>query len=270
MATASCLSAASRRLEGKVALITGAASGIGECTAKLFGKHGAKLILIDIQDDLGHALAKDLEGTTSTSFLHCDVSNETDIKEAVDFAMSKHGKLDIMFNNAGIVGSPVTKILDTEKDHFEKVLGTNVVGPFLGMKHAARAMIPTGQGSIINTASVASVVAALAGYPYTSSKFAVVGLTKNAAVELGRHGIRVNCVSPYYTPTPLTKRYLDMKDDEEFRKLYSNLKGSICTRDVVAEAVLYLGSDDSKYVSGHNLVIDGGFSATNAGFCIYD
>lgn len=269
MATASLLSAAARRLEGKVALITGAASGIGECTARLFAKHGAKLILVDVQDDLGQSLSKDLDGLTSASFLHCDVTNETDIKDAVDFAVSKYGKLDIMFNNAGIVGDPNPHILETEKAQFEDVLRTNLIGPFLGIKHAAKAMIPAHKGSIINTASVASVTAALVGYPYTTSKHAVVGLTKNAAVELGRHGIRVNSISPYYTPTPLTKKLLNMENDEDFGQLYSNIKGSICRREDSAEAVLYLGSDESKYVSGHNLVVDGGFSVMNAGFCIY-
>jgi NAD(P)-dependent dehydrogenase (short-subunit alcohol dehydrogenase family) len=145
------------RLEGKVALITGGASGIGESTAKLFSKHGAKVIIADIQDELGHSVCKDLS-PQSTSFVHCDVTKETDVENAVNLAVSKFGKLDIMFNNAGITGVAKTDILETTKLEFEQVIGVNLVGVFLGTKHAARVMIPACKGSIISTASICSVL----------------------------------------------------------------------------------------------------------------
>jgi NAD(P)-dependent dehydrogenase (short-subunit alcohol dehydrogenase family) len=145
------------RIEGKVALITGGASGIGEATAKLFNKHGAKVVIADINDELGHSVCKDLS-PQSTSFVHCDVTKETDVENAVSLAVSKFGKLDIMFNNAGVAGVAKTDILDITKPEFEQVIDVNLVGVFLGTKHAARAMIPARQGSIISTASVRSVI----------------------------------------------------------------------------------------------------------------
>jgi NAD(P)-dependent dehydrogenase (short-subunit alcohol dehydrogenase family) len=148
------------RLEGKVALITGGASGIGEATAKLFSKHGAKVVIADIQDELGHSVCKDLS-PQSTSFVHCDVTKEIDVENAVNLAVSKFGKLDIMFNNAGVAGVSKINILDTTKPEFEQVIGVNLIGVFLGTKHAARAMIPARQGSIISTASVCSVIGGL-------------------------------------------------------------------------------------------------------------
>ncbi|XP_040995356.1 secoisolariciresinol dehydrogenase-like [Juglans microcarpa x Juglans regia] len=267
MTSVSLVSAAARRLEGKVAVITGGASGIGESTARLFSKHGAKIVIADIQDDLGHSVCKDLN-SKSTSFVHCDVSKETDVENAINFAVSKFGKLDIMFNNAGVVGVAKPNILDNTKAEFEQVIGVNLVGAFLGTKHAARVMVPTRRGSIITTASVCSTIGGIASHAYTSSKHGVVGLMRNTAVELGQFGIRVNCVSPYLVATPLAKDFFKL-DDNGVYSVYSNLKGSLLKPEDVAEAALYLGSDESKYVSGHNLLVDGGFSICNPGLSMF-
>ncbi|KAL4639049.1 hypothetical protein ACB092_03G190200 [Castanea dentata] len=253
--------------EGKVALITGGASGIGATTARLFLKHGAKVVIADMQDELGHSLCKELD-PQSTTFVHCDVSKETDVENAVNHVISMYGKLDIMYNNAGIPGESQYNILDNTQADFEQVIRVNLVGAFLGTKHAARVMIPARKGSIINTASVCSIMGGLAPPAYTSSKHAVVGLMKNAAVELGHFGIRVNCVSPYLVLTPMAKDYVKQYEEGTL-KLYSNLKGDVLKPEGVAEVALFLGSDESKYVSGHNLVIDGGFSIVNSGFCMY-
>ncbi|XP_057455937.1 borneol dehydrogenase, mitochondrial-like [Lotus japonicus] len=266
MASISLVSAALRRLEGKVALITGGASGIGEATARLFSKHGAQVVIADIQDDLGHSVCKDLE---SASFVHCNVTKEDEVETAVNMAVSKHGKLDIMFNNAGISGNNNTSILNNTKSEFEQVFSVNVSGAFLGTKHAARVMIPARRGSIINTASTSGVIGGGAPHPYTSSKHAVVGLMRNTAVELEAYGVRVNCVSPYFVPTPMVKNFFKLGEEDEVPKFYSNLKGADLVPEDVAEAVLYLGSDESKYVSGHNLVVDGGFTVLNNGFCVF-
>ncbi|OMO83205.1 Short-chain dehydrogenase/reductase SDR [Corchorus olitorius] len=265
MSIASLASSAIRRLEGKVALITGGASGLGECTARIFAKHGAKVLIADIQDDLGKSVTKDIGN--GSSFVHCDVTKEKDVEAAVDTAISQHGKLDIMFNNAGIIELPKPDILDNDKSDFERVLNVNLVGAFLGTKHAARVMRPAGRGSIIITASVCSVVGGIASHAYTSSKHGVVGLMRNAAVELGKYGIRVNSVSPYVVATPLAKDFFKL-DDEGVHGVYANLKGAILEPQDVAGAALYLGSDESKYVSGLNLIVDGGFTVTNAGFCM--
>ncbi|XP_027909988.1 secoisolariciresinol dehydrogenase-like [Vigna unguiculata] len=265
MAISSLISAAGRRLEGKVAMITGGASGIGEATARLFSKHGAHVVIADIQDHLGLSLSKELE---SASYIHCDVTNENDIENAVNTVVSKHGKLDTMFNNAGITGANKTSILDNTKSEFEAVINVNLVGVFLGTKHAARVMIPARRGSIINTASVCGSIGGVASHAYTSSKHGVVGLTRNSAVELGAFGVRVNCVSPYVVATPLAKNFFKL-DDKGVLGVYANLKNAVLEPNDVAEAALYLASDESKYVSGHNLVVDGAFTVVNSGFCVF-
>ncbi|KAK9126279.1 hypothetical protein Scep_015125 [Stephania cephalantha] len=180
-------------------------------------------------------------------------------------AVTKHGKLDIMMNNAGILTKKGRlSILDDEKAEFEHVLAVNVTGVFLGTKHAARAMIPACQGSIISTASMCSIMGGIASHSYTASKHAVEGLMKNTAVELGQHGIRVNCVSPYVVDTPLAKNFFGF-DDKNIGSYFSNLVGRVLKAQDIAEAALYLASDESN-VSGHNLVVDGGFTTGNSFF----
>ncbi|KAL2939288.1 Secoisolariciresinol dehydrogenase [Bienertia sinuspersici] len=269
MASFSAFSAAAaRRLEGKVALITGGASGIGEFAAKLFTNHGAKVVVADIQDDLGQSVCKNL-GPSMASYIHCNVTNEAHVKDAVDSTMAQHGKLDIMFNNAGVVGYSKPNILDNTQSEFEEIVKVNLTGPFLGIKHAARVMIPAKKGSIITTASICSTIGGVASHAYTGSKHGVVGLTRNTAVELGNYGIRVNCVSPHVVATPLAKNFFNL-DDEGVSNVYSNLKGAWCKVEDVASAALYLASDESKFISGHNLVVDGGFTIMNSGFCMFE
>lgn len=255
-----------RRLEGKVALITGAARGLGECTARLFAQHGAKVVIADIIDDLGEAVSKTIPDST---YVHCDVTKEKDVQNAVDTAVSKYGKLDIMFNNAG-VNSTVNRdsILENDLEDFERVVSVNLTGTFLGTKHAARVMIPARRGNIINTASVSSIAGGLTSHAYTGSKHGVLGLTKNTAVELGRHGIRVNCVSPYVVATPMAKDFFRL-NEEEINNLYAPLRGAKIEPQDFAEAVLFLASDECKFVNGHNLVADGGYTITNYGFTVF-
>ncbi|KAA8516784.1 hypothetical protein F0562_017106 [Nyssa sinensis] len=256
-----------KRLEGNVALITGGASGIGEATARLFAKHGAKVIVADVQDDLGHSLCKDINGSEEiVSFIHCDVTKESDVQNAVDSAISKHGKLDIMFNNAGIGGNMESRILASDNDDFKRVLDVNLFGAFLGAKHAARVMIPEKKGSILFTSSVASVISGEIPHAYTASKHAVVGLANNLCVELGQYGIRVNCISPFGVATPMLRKGMGMMEKKKVEEVVAgvaNLKEVVLEPEDIAEAALYLGRDESKYVSGINLVVDGGYSKTN-------
>ncbi|KAL2939296.1 Secoisolariciresinol dehydrogenase [Bienertia sinuspersici] len=216
-------------LEGKVALITGGASGIGEYTAKVYAKHGAKVMIADIQDDLGKSVCNSI-GPSMASYIHCNVKNEAHVQNAVDSTVAQYGKLDIMLNNA--------------------------------------VMKPAQQGSIITMGSISSTMGGLISHAYCSSKHGVVGLTRNTAVELGKYGIRVNCVSTHVIATPLTKKFFNL-DDEGVSKVYSNLKGACCKLEDAASAALYLATDESKFISGHNLVVDGGFTIMNSGFCMF-
>ncbi|MED6119993.1 hypothetical protein PIB30_016793 [Stylosanthes scabra] len=256
-----------KRLEGKVALITGGARGLGECISKLFCKHGAKVLIADIQDQQGLSL-QDAIGAQFATYVHCDVTKETDVENAVNVAISKYQKLDIIVNNAAVIDYNNHSIINDDVSEFERVLRVNITGPFLVTKHAARVMIPARKGSIVNVGSVSSSVGGVATHAYTSSKHGLVGLTKNVAAELGKFGIRVNCLSPYFVANDSGKEFFKL-DDEGCLNVYSNLKGVHLLEEDVAQAALYLASDESKYVSGHNLAIDGGFTTINPMFGLF-
>ncbi|KAI5600393.1 hypothetical protein POPTR_001G024300v4 [Populus trichocarpa] len=273
MATASSTdsSLSPLRLLGKVALVTGGATGIGESIARLFCRHGAKVCIADLQDNLGQNVCESLGGEPKTCYIHCDVTIEDDVRQAVDFTVDKFGTLDIMVNNAGLGGPPCPDIRKVALSDFEKVFDVNVKGVFLGMKHAARIMIPLNKGSIVSLCSVASAIGGIGPHAYTGSKHAVLGLTRSVAAELGKHGIRVNCVSPYGVATSLAVAHLPEDERTEdaligFRSFIgrnANLQGVELTVDDVANAVLFLASDEARYISGDNLMLDGGFTCTN-------
>ncbi|CAI0391629.1 unnamed protein product [Linum tenue] len=198
MVSSDISTASPRKLEGKVAIITGGASGIGESTARLFVHHGAKVLIADVQDKLGQSLAMDLGPPKIVSFVHCNVTSDSDLENAVDTAVSRYDQLDIISGDLS--------------------------------------------------------------YAYKASKHAILGLNNNLTVELGKYGIRVNTISPYGVATPMVTSgmQMDKKAAEEFMSAAGNLRGAILEPEDVARAALYLASDDAKYVSGLNLIVDGG------------
>ncbi|WP_420640008.1 SDR family oxidoreductase [Candidatus Poriferisocius sp.] len=250
------------RLAGKVAAITGASSGIGRAAAELFVAEGAQVALGDIQDDAGRAVADALGD--AARFVACDVTSEDDVAGLVDAAVAEFGQLDVMYNNAGIVGA-VGPIDSTPAAEWHASLDVLLHGVFYGVKHAARVMKPNRSGSIISMSSTAGVMGGLGPHAYASAKHAVVGLTKNAAAELCRFGIRVNCIAPASMVTPMVA-YAHTGDhtniDGALAELSesSPLAGRPGLATDVAHAALWLASDDSGYTSGHCLATDAGFT----------
>ena len=246
-------------LEGKTAVITGGASGIGEATARLFVAEGARVVIADMQRERGEALAGELG--EAALFAPCEVRDEAEVKAAVDLALDSWGRLDCMFNNAGFGGAlgPLEAIPAEEFDLSFDVL---VRGVFLGMKHAIPAMKAQGSGSIVNTGSIAGITAGRGPQVYSAAKAAVVHLSKVSAMELGESSIRVNCVCPGYIATPLSANTVGKPDSliEEQIDDYA-LQQPIPRvgrpRDI-AETVMFLASDRSSFVTGQAITVDGG------------
>ncbi|KAK8586983.1 hypothetical protein V6N13_085994 [Hibiscus sabdariffa] len=257
----------SKKLEGKVAIITGGASGFGRATAYLFADHGARILTADIQDELGQQVAASI-GSQNCSYIHCDVTDEEQVKSMVEWTVQNYGRLDIMFSNAGIIRSKKSttnsnqNILDLDLTAFDHLFAVNVRGMAACVKHAARAMVEQHvRGSIICTASTCASTGGDTDVDYFMSKHAVLGLVRSASKQLGAHGIRVNSVSPYVVATPLmcTVSGWEAEAVEKFYAGRTKLKGVVLKEKHVADAVLFLASGDSEVVTGHDLVVDAGF-----------
>jgi 3alpha(or 20beta)-hydroxysteroid dehydrogenase len=245
------------RLDGKIALITGAARGQGAAAARRFVAEGARVMLTDVLDDQGKELAAEL----GAEYCHLDVSDEDEWAEAIAFTVSTFGDITVLVNNAGILH--FSALTDTTLADYQRVIGINQVGTFLGMRAVVESMTRAGGGSIVNVSSVEG----LGGMPYltayTASKFAIRGMTKVAAMELGQHGIRVNSVHPGAINTPMVGEALGRPVD------ISPIGKKVALRrvgqpDDVAGVVLFLASDDSAYCTGAEFVVDGGATATHA------
>ena len=245
------------RLAGKVALISGAARGMGESEARLFAREGAKVILGDVLEEQGRTVVEDIirQGGAAT-FVPLDVSKESDWQQAVETAEQTYGQLDILVNNAGIVR--MAPLDETSLEDWNAVIGVNQTGVFLGMKHAIPAMRRAGGGSIVNISSIAGLIG-LPNIPaYQASKGAVRLLTKNAAVQYAADKIRVNSIHPGRIETPMTAPLAPERREMVLRLTPLGRDGK---PEEVAYGVLYLASDESSYVTGTELIIDGGYTA---------
>jgi NAD(P)-dependent dehydrogenase (short-subunit alcohol dehydrogenase family) len=252
----------SGRLQGKVAVITGAASGIGAETARLFVANGARVVVADFQEEAGRKVAAQLGD--AARFARCDVTKEADVAAAVDLAVSAFGHLDVMINNAGIVGA-VGPIATTSAEAWDATVSVLLRGVFLGMKHASRVMSPRKTGSILSIASTAGIVGGLGPHAYTAAKHGVVGLTKSVASELAPLGIRVNAVAPGNTVTAMTSAVITGNPDDTAKAEAQIARGSALgiagMPSDIAHALLYLASDEARYVTAHTLVVDAGQTA---------
>jgi NAD(P)-dependent dehydrogenase (short-subunit alcohol dehydrogenase family) len=253
------------RLDGIRAVITGAASGIGEATARLFVAEGASVVLADVEDERGQRIAAELGGRCR--YVHADVSQEGAVDVAVDLAVTEFGGLDCVFNNAGTPGA-IGTLEEIDIAAFDRTVAVHLRGVFLGIRAAARVLRPQGRGSIINTSSVAALSAGYAGHDYSACKAAILQLTRTAANELGEDGVRVNAILPGAVPTAIYGRAFGLDADAAQRTvdfMTAALSNAAPIRRAgtpgdIAEAALWLASDASGYVNGQGIVVDGGLT----------
>lgn len=253
------------RLNGKVALITGAASGIGRATAELFVREGARVVAADIQDDKGARMVEELG--PGLLYVRCDVTSEDDIRNAVDTTVRTFGRIDTLFNNAGAPG-PNEAADGVTRQSFDEVMHMHVLAAMLGIKYAAPHMRASGGGSIISTASVAGLQNGFGPILYAVAKAAIVHMTKLAAAQLGPSYIRVNCICPGLIATPIFAKGLGVATQVADQTVTSALRAFSNSQPIprtglpadIAEAALFLASDGSRFVNGHALVVDGGIT----------
>ena len=250
-----------KEFEGKVALVTGGGSGIGRAAALAFAREGAKVVIADRNAQRGEEIVSTIRDAGGiASFRRTDVSVADQIEALVDYTMKTYGRLDLAFNNAGIEGD-VKPLIDQTEANFDTVMDINVKGVWLSMKYEIPRMLEQGGGAIVNSSSVAGVV----GFPeigiYAASKHAVIGLTKTAALEYSAQGIRINAVNPAAIDTEMIDRLADGMNVKKDDLTTFHPIGRLGRVEEVAEAVLWLCSDKASFVTGHSMMVDGGFTA---------
>ena len=247
--------------QDKVAIVTGATSGIGRAAAIAYAREGAKVVVAGRRAREGEETVRLVQAPGGEGiFVKTDVSKAVQVKELVERTLQKFGRLDIAFNNAGIEQVPLP-FLEQDEETFDRVVDINAKGVWLCMKYEIPAMLKTGGGSIVNTASVFGVIGIPGNEIYIASKHAVIGLTKSAAVEFGKQGIRVNAILPGVVDTDMYKRFAG--DKPEFREQMNAMHpiGRIGKPEEMAEAAIWLSSSKASFVTGHSLMVDGGYTA---------
>jgi NAD(P)-dependent dehydrogenase (short-subunit alcohol dehydrogenase family) len=254
------------RVEGKVALVTGGASGIGRATALTFAREGAKLVIADMNEDGGHQTVHLIkENGGEAIFVKTNVTQTTEVEALISKAVETYGRLDCAHNNAGISGAGIggeQRMLTAEypEERWHQVIAINLTGVWLCMKYEIPQMLTQGGGAIVNTASVAGLVGGVGLSAYVASKHGVVGLTKTAALEYAKSGVRVNAVCPGFIRTPMTAQ--SMRDSERLERIIATEPiGRVGEPQEIAEAVVWLCSDAASFVTGHTMTVDGGMVA---------
>lgn len=250
-------------LDGKVALVTGAASGIGRATALTFAKEGAKLIIGDMNVDGGQQTVHMItENGGNATFVQVDVTQACEVEAMISKTMETYGRLDCAHNNAGIAGRIRAPLHECPEDVWDHVLNINLKGVWLCMKYEIIQMLQQGCGAIVNTASIMGLVGSWSGTSaYNASKHGVVGLTQTAALEYAKAGIRVNAVCPGYIRTPLIEEALRIRPEMEEQIVSRHPVGRMGRPEEIAAAVVWLCSDAASFVTGHTLTVDGGYVA---------
>lgn len=246
------------RVQDKVTIITGAARGQGESHARLFASEGARILMTDVLDEAGEAVAADLRAQGhDVEYRHMNVAEESDWVEIVAFAKEKWGRIDILLNNAGIVGT-MASVADEEVSAWQRMTAINQQGVFLGIKHVAPVMEAAGAGAIVNTCSINGHIGNPGGFSYQASKGAVRMMTRAAAMEYAERGIRVNSVSPGLVMTPMAEE----EGEESNREFAEATPMKRAAQPIeVSRAILFLASDEASYITGADLLVDGGFTA---------
>lgn len=244
---------------GKVALVTGGASGIGKATALAFAREGAQVVVADWMAEPGEATAAEIRAAGGqATFVKVDVSKAADVEKMVRDAVSRYGRIDCAFNNAGIEGE-MTPFSETTEENWNRVIDINLKGVFLCMKYEIPVMLAQGGGVIVNTASVAGLVGFANLVPYVASKHGVTGVTKSAALEYGKQNIRVNAVCPGVIRTPMVERILTENPEMEAGLTAGEPIGRLGLPEEIASAVLFLCSDAASFVTGQAIAVDGGW-----------